>query len=173
MTHAARPYPALRVHTRDTADHGPLEPQLDADAPLLWMRRGFGICGIGTALRLEFTGPSRFQDAAEAWRQIAAAATVDDPLGLPGTGLVALGSFAFADTSTATSVLIVPSIVIGRASGRHWITRIGVDELPPEPAVTRASTAHQPVTFQPGALVARGLPRGRRHGDRAHPRTAS
>jgi menaquinone-specific isochorismate synthase len=155
VTHAARPYPALRVHTRDIGDLGPLEPQLDADAPLLWMRRGFGICGTGTALRLEFSGPTRFQDAAEAWRQIAAAATVDDPLGLPGTGLVALGSFAFADTSTATSVLIVPSVVIGRASGRHWITRIGIDELPPDPAAT-ALRGHQPVTFQPGALSLEG-----------------
>ena len=119
------------------------------------MRRGFGICGIGAALRLEFSGPTRFQDAATAWHEIAAAATVDDPLGLPGTGLVALGSFAFADTSMATSVLIVPSIVIGRSSGRHWITRIGVEEIPPAPAMAPLAD-HEPVAFQPGALSLEG-----------------
>jgi menaquinone-specific isochorismate synthase len=92
---------------------------------LVFVRRGQGIVGIGEALRLEFTGGSRFRDAAAAWKHVAAVARVSDPLGLPGTGLVALGAFTFADHSAQTSVLIVPSVVIGRRDGVSWVTRIG------------------------------------------------
>ena len=45
-------------------------------------------------------------------------------MNLPGSGLVALGSFAFSDHSAATSVLIVPSVIIGRRDGVNWITRV-------------------------------------------------
>ena len=70
-------------------------------------------------------------DAAAAWKRVAAAATVTDPLALPGTGLVAFGAFAFSDDSAKTSVLIVPSIVIGRRDGVSWITRIDSDAALP------------------------------------------
>ena len=49
---------------------------------------------------------------------------------MPGTGLIAFGSFAFDDESADTSVLIVPSIVIGRRDGVAWITRVDGAELP-------------------------------------------
>jgi menaquinone-specific isochorismate synthase len=121
--------PSLTVETTATADLGPLVPLLERARPLLWMRRGFGLVGHGEALRLEFCGPDRLRDAAIAWQRIAAAATVTDPLGRTGTGLLALGSFAFSDTSATTSVLIVPSIIIGRDKGQSWLTRIAVGEL--------------------------------------------
>jgi len=117
--------PVLEVITRQIDDIRPLVPLVDARHPLVFIRRGQGIAGIGEALRLEFTGPSRFQDAAAAWKRVAAAASVADPLGLPGTGLVALGAFAFADQSAQTSVLIVPSVILGRRNGVSWITHIG------------------------------------------------
>jgi menaquinone-specific isochorismate synthase len=116
--------PVLHVSTRQIDDIRPLVPLVDARHPLVFIRRGQGIAGIGEALRLEFTGPSRFGDAAAAWKGIASAAEVADPLGLPGTGLVALGAFSFADESAQTSVLIVPSVVLGRRNGVSWITRI-------------------------------------------------
>jgi menaquinone-specific isochorismate synthase len=156
VTRPARQYPALSVQTQVIDDVGPLIALLDAREPLLWMRRGFGLVGLGCALRLEFAGASRLADAAAAWRQIAARASVVDPLGTPGTGLVALGSFAFSDRSGATSVLIIPSIVIGRRAGRSWITRIGADTLPAAPDLTRLKEQDEPVTpatqFQPGRL---------------------
>jgi menaquinone-specific isochorismate synthase len=65
-------------------------------------------------------------DATAAWKRIAEAATVTDPIGLPGSGLVALGAFAFADESAVSSVLIVPSTIIGRRNGVSWVTRIAV-----------------------------------------------
>ncbi len=116
---------SLTVVTTRIPDPGPLVPMLDRARPLLWSRRGFGLAGFGEALRLEFSGPDRFTDAAAAWRAVAAAATVTDPLGRTGSGLLAFGSFAFADHSAATSVLIVPSLIVGRDTDQSWITTIG------------------------------------------------
>ena len=115
---------ALSVETTPLDDVRHLVPFLDSRRPLVWIRRGEGIAGIGEALRLEFRGPDRLREAAEAWRRTVQAATVSDGVRTPGTGLVAFGTFAFDDESSATSVLIVPEIVLGRRGGRSWITRI-------------------------------------------------
>ena len=48
--------PALVVETVAADDIGLLIPLLDARDPLLFIRRGEGVAGIGEALRLEFTG---------------------------------------------------------------------------------------------------------------------
>jgi menaquinone-specific isochorismate synthase len=126
----AHPVPSLLVETH-AIDHEvtSLLPVLDARKPLLFVRRGEGIAGLGEALRLEFRGPDRLRDAADAWRAVAAAATIRDPVGLSGTGLVAFGAFAFADESDAVSVLIVPEIVVGRRDGVSWVTRINGSDL--------------------------------------------
>jgi menaquinone-specific isochorismate synthase len=121
----------LRVVTQAIDDIWPLVPLVDARHPLVFIRRGQGIAGIGEALRLEFFGPNRFRDAAAAWKRVAAAAQVTDPLSLPGTGLVALGAFAFSDESATSSVLVVPSIIIGRRRGVSWITRVNCDDALP------------------------------------------
>jgi menaquinone-specific isochorismate synthase len=124
--------PVLRVVTEAVNDAGPLIPLTDSRHPLVFVRRGQGIAGMGEALRLQFSGPNRMRDAAAAWKRVASAAQVTDPLSLPGTGLVALGAFTFADDSAKTSVLIVPSIIVGRRDGVSWITRVDcVDPLPP------------------------------------------
>jgi menaquinone-specific isochorismate synthase len=125
--------PVLTVETQAIDDIRPLVPLVDPRHPLVFVRRGQGIAGLGEALRLEFSGPTRMTDAAAAWKRIAAAARVTDPLALPGTGLVALGAFAFSDSSAETSVLVVPSVVIGRRDGVSWITRVDCDApLPAE-----------------------------------------
>lgn len=95
--------------------------------PLLWMRRGQGMAAWGEALRLEFSGPDRVRDAAAAWRDIVAEAQVEDAVRVPGTGLIAFGAFAFDDDSRATSVLIVPRVVVGHRRGTDWVTRISVE----------------------------------------------
>src|SRR4051794_6995586 len=99
--------------------------------PLVFLRAGDGIVGVGEALRLTFRGPTRVRDAANAWRRVAAHATITDPIGLPGTALVAFGSFAFADDSAAESVLVVPSMLLGRRDGVAWVTKVAVDGVPP------------------------------------------
>ena len=122
--------PALTVETR-AVDHevASLLPVLDPRMPLLFIRRGEGIAGLGEALRLEFRGPDRIRDAANTWREVAAAATVTDPVGLSGSGLVAFGAFAFADESESVSVLIVPEVIVGRRDGVSWVTRVNGSEL--------------------------------------------
>lgn len=132
MNSTAGATPVLTVETESIDDIRPLVPLVDPRHPLVFIRRGQGIAGIGEALRLEFSGPTRMTDAATAWKRVVAAARITDPLALPGTGLVALGAFAFADNSTATSVLIVPSIIIGRRGGVSWITRVNCDDALPE-----------------------------------------
>jgi len=121
------------VTTVEIDDLGPIIPLLSPRDPLLFLRRKQGVAGIGEALRLEFSGEDRMREAATAWRSIVSAATISDPIGLPGTGLVALGSFAFSRDSAATSVLIVPSILVGRRDGRSWITRVNTDAAVPAP----------------------------------------
>lgn len=147
----------LTVETTPTDDLGPLVPMLEPDHPLLWMRRGFGLVGLGETLRLEFRGANRMTDAALAWRRIVAAATVTDPLAQTGTGLVAFGSFAFSAHSSASSVLVVPATIIGRDLGQSWVTRISVGELPPlqlPPMIPYGDRYH--VDLHPGALSADG-----------------
>jgi menaquinone-specific isochorismate synthase len=148
---------ALTVETIAIADPGPLVTILDREHPLLWRRRGFGIAGHGVAARFEFSGERRMTDAAATWRAVVAAATITDPLALPGTGLVAFGSFAFSPGSERSSVLIVPSVVIGRAEGRFWLTRIAVGSLPPAgvPEVALVTAAPR-AAFEPGSLSPEG-----------------
>ncbi len=129
MTTSADPVPELRVETAVTPHVTSLLPLTGARHPLLFVRRGEGIAGIGEALRLEFRGPDRIREAAAAWKRIAAAAHVVDPVGRSGSGLVAFGAFAFGDDSERASVLIVPRVIVGRRDGVSWVTRIdGADD---------------------------------------------
>ena len=50
----ARPAPATRlvVRTEPVDELAPLIPRADPRHPLLWMRRGEGIVGLGEALRI-------------------------------------------------------------------------------------------------------------------------
>jgi menaquinone-specific isochorismate synthase len=130
------------------ADPGSLVAALEPRHPLAFIRDGDGIVGFGEALRLEFSGPSRFTDAAAAWRALVTASTIDDTVHRPGTGLVALGSFAFADGSHATSVLIVPAVILGRRGGDAWVTSIASAALPARSPFTAAAS----VSLTPGRM---------------------
>jgi menaquinone-specific isochorismate synthase len=135
--------PALHVSSTGSADHGPLVATLAPRNPLAFLRDGDGIIGLGEAVRLEFSGPARITDAASAWRALVAASTVHDDVQLPGSGLVAFGSFAFADSSTATSVLVVPEVILGRRDGVSWITRVSVLEAGDEAAAGEVPPASE------------------------------
>lgn len=125
--------PRLTSRTRAVDPVASLLPLLDASSPLLFMRRGDGVAGIGEALRLEFAGPDRFTQAAQAWRRITAAATIDDPVRKAGSGLLAFGAFTFADDSSFSSVLIVPRTIIGRRDGLSWVTHVSLEGEDAEP----------------------------------------
>ncbi|MEP6481602.1 MAG: chorismate-binding protein, partial [Rhodoglobus sp.] len=136
-------------------DATPLIGLLDSARPLAFLRNGDGIVGIGEALRLEFSGPSRIADAAAAWRALVASSTVDDAVGLSGSGLVALGSFAFADDSESTSVLVVPAVLIGRRGSVTWITTVDDARLPaPTPPGVDFAVRFAPDHMSPKAYAA-------------------
>ncbi len=126
MTSTPSPAVQLRAVTTVVEVDGPLLRFADPAHPLAALRRGDGIVGIGEAWRGEFRGASRFTDAALAWRAIASAAEVADPVHRAGSGLVAFGSFAFADHSASSSVLVVPATIVGRRDGLAWVTQVSV-----------------------------------------------
>jgi menaquinone-specific isochorismate synthase len=105
--------PVLEVRTVAVDDPGTLLEWTAPDAPLGFLRRGDGIVGLGVAVRVP----------AESWTAHAAAAIVDDAVGMPGSGLVAFGAFPFRRDRPRE--LLVPSVVVGRRDGRSWVTTIG------------------------------------------------
>lgn len=90
----------------------------------VFIRNGQGLVGFGEAVRITATGPSRMQQLADSWRELVARTQVEDSVGVPGTGLVAFGSFSFADDSSAESVLLVPKVVLGVRDDKAWVTSI-------------------------------------------------
>ena len=113
-----------------------------------FVRGGQGLVGWGEAKRLVATGPNRIADLANAWRSYVSELEVVDQVSLPGSGPIAFGTIAFADTSETESVLIMPRVVIGRRDDRFWITSVDDAKLPA--ATVWAQNA--PVALSPGAL---------------------
>mgnify|MGYP000311231428 CR=1 FL=1 len=114
----------LKVATRELpATNFELIDHLPKNA-LVYLRGGSGLVGWGEAARLTASGPDRMSSLANQWRELAASADIENPMAISGTGLVAFGSFAFADQSAAESVLIVPRVVLGARDGRVWLTEI-------------------------------------------------
>src|SRR5436309_643561 len=92
---------------------GALLALLPLDEAHVWVRRAEGLVGWGEVARIHADGPERFARAEAAWHDLAGHAAVRDDVQLPGTGPVAFGSFAFAESSSAGGVLIVPEVVVG------------------------------------------------------------
>lgn len=122
----------LAVSTVRVDDPGPLLDLLPEAEGLAWVQGGEGLVGWGETARVELTGPDRFAEAQQWWDAVVVRAEVQDDVRLPGTGLVAFGSFAF-DPATGSSVLVVPEVVVGRRDGTCWVTTIGgaSGDLPP------------------------------------------
>jgi menaquinone-specific isochorismate synthase len=112
------------VRSLPVADPGPLLDTLPDGDIVTWTRGTDGFAAWGEAARLEVDGPDRFARAADWWRDLLAGMDVDDQVHVPGSGPVAFGSFAF-DDGPNRSVMIVPSVLIGRRDGASWVTTIG------------------------------------------------
>lgn len=121
--------------------------------PLTFIRGGQGIIGWGEAKRLETTGPERLADLAQQWRDLVANSTVNDPINLPGTGLVGFGSFAFADESEAKSVLIVPRVILGSRDGRVWLTEISDTDAGTDQNIPAEDFWSNPSEFEPNSAL--------------------
>ncbi len=119
--------PALALLTARTVEvdrPGELLELLPEHGALAWVSRGEGIVGWGEAARLDLTDGDPFGTAERWWRDVVATTDVEDAVGLPGSGLVSFGSFAF-DATRAPSVLVVPEVVVGHRAGTWWVTTIG------------------------------------------------
>lgn len=112
------------------SDHGLLD-YVTRDDSLMWSRQGEGVIGFGQIARFEATGRERFALARQWWDQVTVAAQVEDPIDVPGTGMIAFGAFSFSYSSSYASRLVVPKIVVGRNDDFSWITYTVAD--PQEP----------------------------------------
>nr|WP_297422894.1 chorismate-binding protein [uncultured Actinotalea sp.] len=131
---------------------------LPADGGLAWVRRGDGVVAWGELLRVETAGDDRFAAAEDAWRTLMATAVVRDEVGVPGTGPVAFGSFAFAAGSPAGGVLLVPRVVVGRRGTSAWVTTLDVGAVSAAPPLRPTAPPAGPgaVAFADGARSAEG-----------------
>jgi menaquinone-specific isochorismate synthase len=154
----------LVVITREVDSIEDVLAHADPAHPLAWLRRGEGMVGVGAAAMIEVGGhrpnPNEGSQAAalaESWRLVVDAATVDDEVGLAGTGLIAFGALSFDPASAMASTLVVPQFVFGRRGGRSWITTVhrAGTEAPDAPA-PRAWGPAWSATVGPGALDAPG-----------------
>jgi menaquinone-specific isochorismate synthase len=103
----------------------------------------------GEYARLEVSGADRFEQAARWWASVVNGLDVDDGVGVPGSGPVAFASFTF-DTGPASSVVIVPRLIVGRRKGAAWVTTIG-EPVEPAPADEPIEPIGQ-VAWSDGAL---------------------
>ena len=135
---------ALTVSTVRVGDPGPLLALLPEQGPLAWVSDGEGLVGWGCAARVELIGRSRFADAQAWWQALVARAEVSDALRLPGTGLVAFGSFAF-DADVTSSALVVPEVVVGHRDGAWWVTTVSAPGEPVSGRLPKRDPARPPV----------------------------
>ncbi|SDU98352.1 isochorismate synthase [Microlunatus sagamiharensis] len=147
--------PRLRVRTVAVPDPGPLVALLPETDALAWVRGGDGMVAWGEVVRHKATSPA---EAEEWWTTLVASSdeVSDLDVALPGSGLVAFGSFVFdPDNTSASSGLVVPRTVLGRRGGRAWLTEIGLEagEQRPAPCAGPVPPAPRGVRFEGGSLT--------------------
>ncbi len=93
-------------------------------------RAGWALAALGAVTELRGAGPGRFGAIADRWRALVAAALADPAEGPQGSGLVAVGGFAFAPAGGgspawagfAPASLLIPELSLARSAGQCWIT---------------------------------------------------
>ena len=90
--------------------------------------------------------PRRIEQLRQAWRHEVGQASWLDQVRRPGSGPLALGAITFSATSQASSVLVVPQVLVGRDRQGWWLTRF---ELSPATTAPRGEVFRgQPYTPQ-------------------------
>jgi isochorismate synthase len=104
-------------------------------------RDGWALAALGCARALEAAGEDRFEVIARRWGAITGSALADSGDGPPGSGLVALGGFAFAPdggraehwSGFAPASLVVPEVSLSRRGGLATVTvniEVAPDDAP-------------------------------------------
>ncbi len=94
-----------------------------------WIRGGDGLIGFGKYKSKTVRGSKRFSEASQWWRSEISQLEIHNNVHGSGTGPLLFCSFSFLDSEE--SELVIPEIIIGRKSGKSWITWIG-DSIQPE-----------------------------------------
>jgi salicylate biosynthesis isochorismate synthase/menaquinone-specific isochorismate synthase len=100
-------------------------------------RDGFALAALGCLRKLEARGRNRFTSVGTGWRSLVDNAIVDELAGPPGSGLVAVGGFAFAPDGADTPAwdgfppasLLVPELSLTRRARDVWLT-VNVEVAP-------------------------------------------
>ncbi|WP_228018417.1 hypothetical protein [Brachybacterium epidermidis] len=116
-----------------------------------WLRHGQGLVAVGTAWSVQTAGPHRFAAASAAFQHLAQRCRIDDEVRTRASGLIALGSFSYADGSARPSTLMVPQAALGVEEGEAFLTVVGTGVEPEVPASWRDLFPH-PRTPDPGEL---------------------
>jgi isochorismate synthase len=110
---------------------------------------------------LQASGPDRFRELTDKWRSLTAAAVADDPASAPGSGLIAVGGFAFAPEGGAAprwlgfkpASLIVPELSLARRNETTWLT-VNIDVAPDDTIEQLLERVHARI----GTLQGKELP---------------
>lgn len=152
MTGMSVPLPApdapaatLFVRTQRIEDPVDLLEHVPAEVSGAWIRHGQGMVALGTAWSVRTTGPHRFAAASAPFREVADRARIDDEVQVRTSGLIALGSFSYADSSERPSTLMVPRALLGVHDGESFLTVVGVGEEPTLPTSWRDLFPSPPV----------------------------
>jgi menaquinone-specific isochorismate synthase len=104
-------------------------------------REGLALAALGSARVIEARGGDRFASVARRWRALAGTALADAADGPTGSGLIAVGGFAFAPeggdaehwSAFAPASLVVPEVSLSRRGGRASMTvnlEVAPDDTP-------------------------------------------
>lgn len=167
----------LRVVTREVDAVDDLLALTDPHDPLVWTRRGDALVARGRALSFDpgaAPGAAGTAEVSAWWRAVVANAVVDDPVGVPGSGLVAFGALPFdprprasAEGTAMSAAFFVPRTVVGRRGTRCWVTTVSIDDDAAAPAAVPDAAPfgpHWSATVGPGALTPDGYQRAVRAG---------
>ena len=114
-----------------------------------WIRGGDGLIGFGIYKSHTVTGPKRFTDASQWWRSELSQLDIHNNVHGSGTGPILFTSFSFLESEK--SELVIPQIIVGRKSGKSWITWIG-DSQQPQLATQKSEQQSHALTWAPGSL---------------------
>ena len=136
------------VTTTHLGEHLPLLDLLPDANPVSWIRGGEGLVGWGCFATTTVRGPHRFADARTWWSKQLEGFAITNSVHGNGTGPILFASFSFS--SDDESVLVIPSVIVGKKGDKSWITWIGSTPQP-ELNLIAPETAENSIAWDVGS----------------------